>query len=178
MPEKTIYARDIALALESWADPSYAESYDNTGLQVGSFNHTVTRVLIALDLTPQIVDEAIHHNASMILTHHPLLFRPPTCISDENLTGQLILQLARENITLYSAHTNLDAAHGGVSIRLAKILGLHEISFLNPSENGNSGMGAIGQLSESKFLRTFLHWIHTKLNIPSLRYVGSPESIV
>ena len=174
MSKRKIYAHDIALALESWADPDFAESYDNVGLHVGSGNRLVTRVLIALDLTPGVVDEAIHTKASMIVTHHPLLFRPPSRIIDEDFIGQLILRLARENITLYSIHTNLDAAHGGVSTCLAEILGLNDIVFLNPSVDDTFGMGAIGQLSDSESLRAFLNRIHVKLEAPILRYAGAP----
>ena len=175
MSNQPIEARDIAQALEEWADPAFAEPYDNVGLHVGSASRIVTRALIALDLTPAIVDEAVKKGASMIVTHHPLLFRPPSTITDEDFIGQLILWLAKENITLYSIHTNLDAADQGVSIRLAENLGLNNISFLSPHENRSSGMGAIGTLSHPEPLRRFLERIHERLESPILRYAGSPE---
>ena len=84
MSEKTFCAHDLAQALESWADPAFAESYDNVGLQVGSATQIVRRVLIALDLTSGVVEEAIQKECSMILTHHPLLFRSPSRILEED----------------------------------------------------------------------------------------------
>ncbi len=178
MPKRTFHAHDLAQALESWADPAFAESYDNIGLQVGSASRIVHRVLIALDLTPDVVEEAVQKDCSLILTHHPLLFRSPSRIVEEDLIGQLILRLARENITLYSIHTNLDAAHGGVSLALAEILGLRHRRFLNPGQDGTFGMGAIGNLPEPEPLRTFLDRVHTRLKTPVLRYTGSEETPV
>lgn len=171
-------ARDIAAKLESWAKLSFAESYDNVGLHVGSANRVVSRALVALDLTPDVVEEAVQTGASMILTHHPLLFRAPPRILDSDFIGQLILRLARENITLYSIHTNLDAAHGGVSIALADILGLGDISFLQPDADNDSGMGAIGQLSQPQTLDAFMEHLRVKLSTPVLRYTGSTETQV
>ena len=176
MSEKTFCAHDLAQALESWADPAFAESYDNVGLQVGSATQIIRRVLIALDLTPGVVEEAIQKECSMILTHHPLLFHSPSRILEGDFIGQLILRLAKENITLYSIHTNLDAAHGGVSIALAEILGLHRRTFLNPSDDGTFGMGAIGHLPEPEPLRSFLDRVHARLKTPALRYAGSDEA--
>ena len=175
MSRKKIYVRDIAQALESWADPDSAESYDNIGLHVGSALQEVHHVLIALDLTPSVLEEAITAKASLILTHHPLLFRAPSRIVEEDLIGRLILRLARENIALYSIHTNLDAAPDGVSVRLAEILGLQHISFLNPKETGAFGMGAIGHLPQAEPFTDFLTRLHQKLKVPALRYTGKLE---
>ncbi len=173
---RSICANDIAQALETWADPSFAASYDNVGLHVGSPTSVVTRVLIALDLTPAVLDEAIQKEASMILTHHPLLFRAPSSIRDDDFIGRLILQLARENITLYSIHTNLDAAPKGVSFGFAEILGLQNVTFLSPNPDDRSGMGVIGHLSTPEPFPLFLERIHQRLNTPVLRYTGSAEA--
>ena len=116
--------KEIASALETWADPRFAESYDNVGLHVGRGDREVRCALIALDLTPAVVHEAHHLGATMILTHHPLLFKPPRRILTDDFAGQLILHLARLDITLYSIHTNLDAVSDGVSFELARLLGL------------------------------------------------------
>ncbi len=173
-----VCSQDIACALETWAAPEFAESYDNIGLQVGSATQEISRVLISLDLTPSVLREAVETNTSMIITHHPLLFRPSSRIVDGDLIGHLILQLARANISLYSIHTNLDAAHGGVSYGLAEILDLHDIEFLKPNRNEISGMGAIGQLSHQEPFSDFLKRIHSRLNSTVLRYVGSHHTTI
>lgn len=122
--------QSIADALEAWAPPGSAQSYDNVGLQVGDAQRTVDRGLLALDLTPAVIDEAASIGATLIITHHPLLFRPLRQLTTDTLTSRLALRLAEAGIALYSAHTNLDAAPGGVSFALAEHLGLAEIDFL------------------------------------------------
>ena len=173
-----ICACDIAQALESWARPEFAESYDNVGLHVGSPNREVTKVVIALDLTTDVLQEAIDANASMIVTHHPLLFRPLSRILTDDHTGHLIHELVRHDMALYSIHTNLDAAPDGVSFALATLLGVQEPTFLSPNSNGTSGMGAIGQLSHPESLEFFNLRVHQKLGSPVLRYTGSLSAMI
>ncbi|MEM7290541.1 MAG: Nif3-like dinuclear metal center hexameric protein [Pseudomonadota bacterium] len=123
---------EVTSALESWAPRGMQQSYDNAGLQVGDPKATVTRALIALDLTPAVVEEAIATKAELIITHHPLIFRPLKSITASDWHGSLILSLARANVALYCIHTNLDAAREGVSFALAQQLGLKDIQFLRP----------------------------------------------
>ncbi len=123
---------DIAHALETWAPPGSAQSYDNVGLQVGDARRTVDIALIALDLTPAVIDEAVERGATLIITHHPLLFRPLRRLTAGDGPGSLALRLAEAGIALYAAHTNLDAAPAGVSFALAETLGLTEVRFLDP----------------------------------------------
>ncbi len=122
--------RQIADALEGWAPPASAQSYDNVGLQVGRPERHVRRALVALDLTPAVVNEAEAVEAQLVVTHHPLLFRPLKSLTPGSLPSALALRLAEAGIALYAAHTNLDAAPGGVSFALAEQLGLEHVSFL------------------------------------------------
>lgn len=124
--------RDIAGALEAWAPPASAQSYDNVGLQVGDAGRPVERALIALDLTADVVAEAERRGATLVVTHHPLIFRPLKRLTSGGGPGGLAFRLAERGIALYSAHTNLDAAHGGVSFALARQLGLGDVRFLQP----------------------------------------------
>ena len=125
---------EIARAVEEWAPPASAQSYDNVGLQIGRPEREVARGLIALDLTPRVVDEAVRDEADLVITHHPLLFRPLKSLSPTTLPGALALRMAESGIALYSAHTNLDAAIGGVSFVLAAHLGLVDVGLLSPLE--------------------------------------------
>jgi dinuclear metal center YbgI/SA1388 family protein len=120
----------VARAIEKWAPPALAESYDNPGLQVGRADHAVSRALIALDMTPQVLDEAIDLGCELIVTHHPLVFSPLKSLTNESYVSNLALRLAESGIALYSAHTNLDSARGGVSFALAEQLGLINVDFL------------------------------------------------
>ena len=126
--------RDVAQTLEAWAPPGSAQSYDNVGLQVGDASRSVERAVVALDCTPEVVEEAKNKNATLILTHHPLLFQPLDQITADDYESSLALRLAEAGIALYSIHTNLDAAPGGVSFALAERLGLSNVSFLDGME--------------------------------------------
>lgn len=127
--------RDIAKALENWAPRGSAQSYDNVGLQVGDAQRPVERSLIALDLTPAVLEEAKSLDASLIITHHPLLFRPLKTLTPVGFVNTLAFRLAESGIALYSIHTNLDAASGGVSFALAEQLGLKNVRFLDSLED-------------------------------------------
>lgn len=122
---------EIASTLEKWAPRGSAQSYDNVGLQVGDPQQEVDRVLVALDLTPAVVEEALEKEAQLIITHHPLLFQPLKQITPGSFVSNLVLRLAEEGIAYYAAHTNLDAAPGGVSFALAQQLGLQKARFLD-----------------------------------------------
>ncbi|GIV58344.1 MAG: Nif3-like dinuclear metal center hexameric protein [Rhodothermaceae bacterium] len=126
--------REIAAALEAWAPPGSAQSYDNVGLQVGDPDRPVERALVALDMTPAVLEEARSAGAQAIITHHPLLFRPLRRLTPEDFVAALALRLAEAGVALYSIHTNLDAAPGGVSFALAERLGLTDVRFLVPAE--------------------------------------------
>lgn len=126
--------RTIANALERWAPPGSAQSYDNVGLQVGDASRSVETALLALDMTPQVLDEAKQSGAQLIITHHPLLFNGIDRVTTDGFVNTLALRLAEAGIALYSIHTNLDAAPGGVSFALAERLGLTEVGFLDGFE--------------------------------------------
>ncbi|MGB2867513.1 MAG: Nif3-like dinuclear metal center hexameric protein [Bacteroidota bacterium] len=123
---------DIEQILESWAPRWIAWERDNVGLQVGDRSKTVRKVLVALDITEKIISEAAVRGANLIVSHHPLLFRPPSAISAADPVGKLVLSLAEKKIALYSAHTNLDFTKEGVSFSLARKLGLADVKFLAP----------------------------------------------
>lgn len=127
--------RDIIETLEEWAPPGSAQDYDNVGLQVGNADRTVTTALVALDATPQVLREAEEIGAELVITHHPLLFRPLEGVTADDFVSSLALRFAEARIGLYSAHTNLDAAPGGVSFALAERLDLQDVEFLNTFED-------------------------------------------
>ena len=109
-------------ALESWAPLSLAEDWDNCGLQVGDRAQEVHKVLVALTPTLRVVEEAIAVGADMIVTHHPLLFKPLKQITTDKEQGKIVHLLIKNGISLYSAHTNLDITSGGVNDVLAQKL--------------------------------------------------------
>lgn len=125
---------DVTRVLEAWAPPASRLDFDRVGLQVGEPDAPVRTVLVALDLTPEVVAEAEETGADLIVTHHPLLFRPLERLIPTETVPALAWRLARAGIAYYAIHTNLDVAPGGVSFALAERLGLEDVRFLQPTE--------------------------------------------
>jgi dinuclear metal center YbgI/SA1388 family protein len=123
--------RDIQGLIESWAPRGIAWERDNIGLQCGDPQAEVTRILVALDVTEGVIAEARRKKANLLVSHHPLLFRPVQSIHPGNPTGRCLQALISNNISLLSAHTNLDFTRGGTSYALAEALGLESIDFLH-----------------------------------------------
>lgn len=129
----------IVKIIEDWAPKSIAWEKDNVGLQVGSLRRDVSNILLCLDVNEDVVDEAVKRKCNLIISHHPLLFRLLKKLDVEKDKGSRIIEkLIKKDITLYSAHTNLDFTKEGVSFQLAKKLGLKNQKFLqNLSSNQN-----------------------------------------
>jgi dinuclear metal center YbgI/SA1388 family protein len=125
--------RQIADSLARRAPLDLAESWDNVGLQVGDAGQEVTRGLVALDATPQVLGEAVRTGAQVVVTHHPLLFKPARQVIAGAGPGGIVWAFARAGVSLICVHTNLDAARGGVSHALAHQLGLQGCRALRPT---------------------------------------------
>jgi len=117
--------------MHQWAPPELKLSYDNVGLLVGDSAASVSRVLVCLDVTEAVVNEALEKKCELIVSHHPLIFKKISSINPSDEQGRIIYKLIRNNIALLSAHTNLDAALDGVSFILANNLGLDNLQFLD-----------------------------------------------
>jgi len=127
----TVKCGDIIEYMQELAPPNLAEDWDNVGLIVGDSKSEVKRVMLCLDATSKVIDEAVECNADMIISHHPLIFKGIKKLNDDNIVGKRIIKLVRNNISLYSAHTNLDTCECGVNQKLAEVLGLQNIRNLN-----------------------------------------------
>ena len=120
----SVKCRDIMWLMEDLAPSSYAEEWDNPGLNVGDAEAEVKKILVALDATEAVIDEAIEKGADMIVTHHPLLFHPVKKINYDRPDGRKIIKLIKNGINMFAAHTNLDSAKGGTNDTLARLIGL------------------------------------------------------
>jgi dinuclear metal center YbgI/SA1388 family protein len=118
--------------LEEWIPPATAWKGDNCGIQVGRTGSKITNILLALDATLEVAHEAAARGANLIVTHHPLLFHPLRSLTEKSRAGEIALYLAEHKICLYAAHTNLDHVRGGVSFRMASLLGLQSVRTLSP----------------------------------------------
>ncbi len=119
MPEKI---EKIINIIEEIAPPYLAEDWDNIGFQIGNIDKPVKKALVCLEVTDAVIDEAVSENIDIILSHHPLIYNPMKNIRTDDVTGDLIYRLNRNDIALYCTHTNLDSVRGGVSDVLAQKL--------------------------------------------------------
>ena len=123
---------DIAAVLERFAPLPLQEDYDNAGLQVGNRSMAVSGVLLCLDVTPDVLEEARCRSCNMIVSHHPLIFGRLHSLTGDDPVQQVVIDALRHDIAIYSAHTNLDSAWNGVSHEMATRLSMTDIKVLHP----------------------------------------------
>ena len=158
--------------MDAIAPPALAWEGDKIGLLVGTEKEEIKKVLVALDCTPNVIAEAVEKGVDLILTHHPSIHDPLTRLSPKDPKSAVPYLLARHGIAHFAAHTNLDAAQGGVNDCLAACLGLENIRVL-PPEN----LGRVGTLPKPMPLSDFLELSCERLNVVP-RYTGELQSII
>lgn len=140
---KKMKAFELVRPIEEMAPLFQQEKWDNCGFSVGDPHKEVSKVLLALDCTEEVIDEAISCGADMIITHHPLIFGGVKKISPQNWLGRIIYKAIANDIVIYAAHTNMDKAAKGVSALMAQKLGLQGCTPLTPDN-----FGLVGNLEE------------------------------
>ena len=159
------------------------EGYDNAGFLVGREDASVSKLLVALDITEQVVQEAVEQGAQLIVAHHPVIFGGVNSVTDRTLTGRILLSLAENGIAAICAHTNLDAVEGGVNDALALRLGLTDIGHLKQAgvdgQGRPYGIGRIGLVPEQP-LYDFAMAVKRLLGANGIRLVdgGKPVCLV
>ncbi len=164
---------DIIKLLEVTYPKTLAYEWDNVGLQVGSLNKKVKKVLITLDVTKEVVKEALSLKADLIISHHPLIFKPLNSLSSESPRGWMIDKLIKHDIALYSMHTNFDVADGGMNDILAELLEIENPKLLDPID----GIGRYGTVKERP-MEAMISWIKERLSIDHVRFIGSLDKTV
>ena len=169
--------KDIFDHLNNLADVKLAEKWDNVGLMLGSNNNEVSRVLVCLDVTTNVVEEAIAKNVNLIVSHHPLIFKPLKNIDyTTDFKSRIIRNLIKNDISVISFHTNLDSATLGLNDYLAKILKLNEIQVLfEHSLDNTAGLGRIGKLSKPLKLSDFITYIKNCFSLETVSAVICDE---
>ena len=168
--EKVMNIREIIDALERFAPLPLQDDYDNSGLQVGTTETEVSGALLCLDVTRQVVDEAIRNGCNLIVSHHPLLFRPLKRLTDDSI-GSIVMDAVRAGITIYACHTNLDNVSNGVNLRIARVLGLTEVRPLDERPDGN-GAGIIGTFPEPLSGQELLAIVKERFGVTCIRHNG------
>lgn len=175
---------EIAKSIEQLAPKQLAEPWDNVGLMVGDEQQCVDTVYITLDVTSESVDEAIKNRAQLIVSHHPLLFSPLKSVTEQTVTGSIVRNLIQNNISVYSAHTNLDKADGGMNDMLCEKLGINDVrsytdeECIDSSGSALDNIGRIGVLDTPTEMADFVDYVKNVLGCRAISYTGDLSDVV
>ena len=170
---------DIIALMEDMAPRHLAEDWDNSGLQCGNRNWPVKHVIIALDPSLSVIQAACKKNADMVITHHPLIFKPLKSLILDTSLGEIIDLSVRHRLAIFSAHTNLDSVHGGLNDFFAQKIGLKNLTLLNSDDiyplnsvESRHGIGRVGELETPIDLAAFSDKIKLKFGLSTLKVSG------
>ena len=176
----SVRVQDVIGALEDFAPLPLQESYDNAGLQVGLTEAEVSGVLLCLDVTEEVIREALELGCNMIVSHHPLIFHALRQLTDADAVQRCVRLALQNDIAIYSAHTNLDAAVDGVNYMMAERLGLVDVVLLQPrqvevgigtrSRLVQAGSGVIGYLPQGEDSLAFLQRVKQAFSVECLMH--------
>ena len=180
---------DLICYLEEYAPVELAEEWDNPGMQVGDLNQEVKKIMTALDATDSVIEQAIREGVDLIITHHPLLFKPLKRITEEDFIGKRIRKLIRNNISLYSMHTNCDIAkmadYSAFLLELEDTEPLGGIVKLPDTLSGGEfkndrklGIGKVGNLKEKLTLKGLCDKIKNRFNLNNIKVSGDMDAVI
>ena len=161
--------KQITEAIEQFAPLALQESYDNSGLIVGHADKHIGSALVCVDITEQVMQEAVETGAEMIISHHPVIFHALKRLNSATYIQRAVETAVKHDIALYACHTNLDSVQNGMSYRLAGILGIQNPKMLAARPNGESGFGIVGDIPAAK-TEEFLLKVKRKLGIGAIRH--------
>lgn len=127
--------KDILTSLEAWAPLPYQESYDNSGLLIGDARTEFKKALITLDVTEEVLDEAIEKGCNLVVAHHPLIFGGLKRLTGAHWVERCVIKAVKNDLVIYAIHTNLDNVQDGVNMKIADKIGLQNVSVLKPKNN-------------------------------------------
>ena len=166
---------EITEIINKWMPISIAEDFDNVGLLIGCPDSIVKNILVTLDTTLKVIDEAIDNNCNLIISYHPIIFNDLKKVtSDSGYVQKSVIKAVKNNISVYAIHTSLDNHADGISYFLSKKIGLKNTSILIPKKNPDSnlklGMGVKGELEKPLEESDFFNLLKEKLNLKYLRH--------
>lgn len=162
-------AGEIVKILEEIAPCSIQESWDNSGFIIGNSGKEVNSVLLAIDCTPAVLEEAITSGTNMIITHHPLIFAPLKRITGAGIVEKMVERAIQNNLVVYSIHTNIDKIISGVSGLMAEKLGLCNIKLLTKDETDSYGLGVTGEFRGRLDFSEVVEIIREKFSVKNIR---------
>ncbi len=168
---------EIVELFERFAPENLAEDFDNVGLLVGRKKSEVKKVLLTLDVDEDVANEATRNGCDMIISHHPVIFHPIKRINDTTSAGRMMLTLIENNISVYSTHTNMDAAWGGLNDLLLEKLGFSSEEILETGKD-EVGIGRVVYIKEGILIRELAEKVKKAFSLSEIRYSGSGERTV
>lgn len=166
---------EFIMKFEQLYPEQLAYKWDNVGLQIGSMTNEINNVLLTLDLTNEVVDEAIQNDANFIVVHHPIIFTPIKSINTDSYLGNLITKIIKNDINIYVAHTNFDLSNHGMNKILADMLDLQDQNIIE-LETLEEGLGRYGTLKYSISLWEFIIKIKKKFTIDNVKLISTKRS--
>lgn len=166
---------DILKFLENYAPYNIAENWDNCGLLVGDSDTPVNKILCSLDVTLNVINEAIDTNCNLIVAHHPVIFTQVSKITSDTPTGQMLRLAIKNDISIICMHTNLDGTTDGVNDALARTLGLINLEDLGCGESGR--LGRFGYLENTVTFDNFIDFVKEKINANGIKYVSGGKDV-
>lgn len=176
--------REIMEVIEQRYPKKYALEWDNVGLQAGRSDKEVRKIYIALDATDEVIDEALRWGADLLLTHHPLIFKPLKQVNDQSFIGRRILRMIRGDMSYYSMHTNYDVM--GMADLAGEFLDMEEPEVLevtcveqDGTENmREQGIGRVANLKKPMTVKECCVFVKERFALPSVKVFGEPEMMV
>ena len=156
--------------IEQWAPLEWAENFDNVGLLVGDSSCIVNKAIITIDTLENVVDEAIENNCDLIISFHPIIFDGIKKVNNKNYVERVIAKAIKNNINIYSIHTNLDNHPKGVNFQISKYLELNKTKILIPKIDFVGGMGMIVELNKSLLEKDFLNFVKNKMKVKTIKH--------
>ncbi len=169
---------EIVSEIEKYAPLHLQESYDNAGYMCGSPENEITGILLAIDITDRVVEEAIGNGCNLIISHHPIIFRGIKSLTPDTFVNRALIKAIRNDITIYAAHTNMDSATNGVSMMMAEKIGLRDCRILLPKEDEDCGLGIYGELENETDPIEFIKTVKKQFQCQAVKHSAICKSAI
>lgn len=166
--------KKIEKILEELFPNNLAYDWDNVGLQIGSLDKDINTILLSLDITEEVCDEAINSNSDLVIVHHPLIFSPLKSIKTDSSIGKIIEKLIKNDITLYVMHTNFDAKENGLNKILADMLSLKNTKVLSYTTE-SEGIGLYSDINSTP-VKELINTVKSLFKLDRARYIGDLDA--
>lgn len=166
-----IKLKNIIRRLEKKYPQNLKEDWDNVGLILGDSNQEIKKIQLSLDVTDEVIEKAVKNKVDLIITHHPMIFGSLKKINNQTILGKKILKLLKNNISVYTLHTNLDSAKDGLNNYIVQKLGIQKSEILDKMPQEGNGIGRIFNLAQKVFISEYIEEIKEKLEIANIKAV-------